>query len=86
MSNLYTKSPATIVVYSTTWCPDCHRAKKFLDKQKVSYIDVDVEQDEKGLEFIKEINDGRRVVPTIIFPDGEIMVEPATNELRAKIG
>ncbi len=85
MSDLYSTTPSTIIVYSTTWCPDCHRAKKFFDKQQVSYIDVDVEQDEKGLEFIKGLNEGRRVVPTIVFPDGEILFEPATNVLREKI-
>lgn len=85
MSDLYSKNPTTIVMYSTTWCPDCHRAKKFFDKEKVNYIDVDVEKDEQGLTFIKALNEGRRVVPTIIFPDGEILFEPATSELRAKI-
>ncbi len=85
MSDLYSTSPSTIIVYSTTSCPDCHRAKKFFDKQRVSYIDVDVEQDEKGLEFIKGLNEGRRVVPTIVFPDGEILFEPATSVLREKI-
>ena len=85
MSDLYEMNPTTVVVYSTTWCSDCRRAKKFLDKQKVSYIDVDIEEDEKGRDFIMKINDGMRVVPTIIFPDGEKLLEPSTEELRAKI-
>jgi len=86
MSDLYKMKPSTIVMYSTTWCPDCRRAKKFLDKQKVAYIDVDIEEDEKGRDFIMKINDGARVVPTIIFPDGEKLLEPSTAALRAKIG
>ena len=85
MSDLYTTSPKTIVMYSTTWCGDCKRAKKFFDKQKVAYIDVDIEKDEKGLAFMMQINDGARVVPTILFPDGEKLIEPSTAELRAKI-
>ena len=85
MSDLYEMKPSTIVMYSTTWCGDCKRAKKFFDKQKVAYIDVDIEKDEKGLAFMREINDGARVVPTILFPDGEKLIEPSTAELRAKI-
>ena len=85
MSDLYELNPSTIVMYSTTWCGDCKRAKKFFDKQKVAYIDVDIEKDEKGLAFMMQINDGARVVPTILFPDGEKLIEPSTAELRAKI-
>ena len=84
MSDLYVMNPSTIVMYSTTWCGDCKRAKKFLDKMKVAYIDVDIEADEQGREFVLKVNDGARVVPTIIFPDGEVLVEPSTKELRAK--
>ena len=85
MSDLYVKKPSTIVMYSTIWCGDCKRAKKFFDKQKVAYIDVDIEKDEKGLAFMLKINDGARVVPTILFPDGEKLIEPSTPALRAKI-
>ena len=85
MSDLYVEKPSTIVMYSTTWCGDCKRAKKFFDKQKVAYIDVDIEKDEKGLAFMMKINDGARVVPTILFPDGEKLIEPSTAALRAKI-
>ena len=86
MSDLYITNPSTIVMYSTAWCGDCKRAKKFFNKMKVDYIDVDIEKDEKGLAFMMEINDGARVVPTILFPDGKKLIEPSTAELRAKIG
>ncbi len=85
MSDLYTKSPSTIVMYSTSWCPDCKRAKKFLDKNNVPYIDVDVDDDEQGKAFVMEVNNGARVVPTIIFPDGGVLVEPSTQQLREKL-
>ncbi len=85
MSDLYTKKPTTIVMYSTSWCSDCRRAKKFLDKNNISYIEVDVDNDEKGKAFVIEVNNGARVVPTIIFPDGDTLVEPSTDELRAKL-
>ena len=85
MSDLYEMNPSQIVMYSTTWCSDCRRAKKFFDKQKVNYIDVDIEEDEKGRDFIMELNDGNRVVPTIVFPDGDVLYEPSTKALKEKV-
>ena len=32
-----------IIVYSTVWCPDCKRAKKFLAEHRVPYVNVDIE-------------------------------------------
>ncbi len=76
----------SIVVYSTTWCPDCKRAKKFFGEQRVPYINIDIEEDGPALEFVQAINGGMRIVPTIVFPDGDILVEPSNAELAAKLG
>lgn len=76
----------TITMYGTLWCGDCKRAKKFLGQQRVHYDYVDVEQDADALAFIERINDGRQTVPTIVFPDGSILVEPSNAELAAKLG
>ena len=35
--------------------------------------------------FIININKGNRSVPTIIFPDGTVLIEPNWEELRAKM-
>lgn len=75
-----------IIMYSTGWCPDCHRAKYFLDEHGVDYREIDVDEDEEGMMFVKRINGGRRVVPTIVFPDGQIFVEPSNAALAAKLG
>jgi hypothetical protein len=34
---------------------------------------------------VQEINNGDESVPTIEFPDGEILTEPTTDELRQKL-
>jgi thioredoxin reductase (NADPH) len=75
-----------IIVYSTVWCPDCKRAKKFFGEQRVPYINIDIEQDSEAMAFVEEINRGKRIIPTIIFPDGSILVEPSNPELAAKLG
>ncbi|MEO7001285.1 MAG: FAD-dependent oxidoreductase [Ktedonobacterales bacterium] len=75
-----------LTVYGAAWCTDCRRAKKFLGEQRVHYRWVDIEQDPTGQEFVERINDGKRIIPTIIFDDGSHLVEPSNAELAAKLG
>jgi len=81
-----TADSRSIVVYSTTWCPDCKRAKKFFGEQRVPYINIDIEEDGPAAEFVQELNGGKRIIPTIVFPDGDILVEPSNAQLAAKLG
>jgi mycoredoxin len=83
-NNLYTRQPAEIVMYSVDWCPDCRRAKFFFKRNNIPVIEVNVDTDEQGASFVREINSGARSVPTIVFPDGSIMVEPSADELTEK--
>jgi len=79
-------SPEQIVVYSTVWCPDCKRAKQFFGEQRVPYLNIDIEQESAAMAFVEQVNHGKRVIPTIVFPDGSILVEPSNAELAAKLG
>jgi len=76
----------TIIVYSTVWCPDCKRAKRFFGEQRIPYINVDIEKDPEAITFVEQINNGMRIVPTIIFPDQSILTEPSNAELASKLG
>ena len=81
---LYNLHPDNIVMYSTTWCPDCRRSKTFLAKRKIEYNEVDIGKDRDAFAFIEKLT--RRVrIPTIIFPDGSILIEPSDEELDRKI-
>lgn len=75
-----------IIMYTTSWCSDCYRAKYLLDEYGVSYINIDVESDTEALAFVKRVNNGQRVVPTIVFPDNTILVEPTNKQLAEKAG
>jgi thioredoxin reductase (NADPH) len=86
MSDLYNLKPSGVMIYSTVWCPDCKRAKQFFGEQRVAYSNVDIEQDKKAMAFVEKINKGMRIIPTIIFPDGEILVEPSNADLARKLG
>jgi thioredoxin reductase (NADPH) len=75
-----------LTVYGATWCEDCKRAKKFLGEQRVHYNWVDVEQNAEGLALVERVNNGKRIIPTIVFDDKSILVEPSNAELAAKLG
>ena len=78
--------PNTIKVYSTVWCPDCKRAKKFFGEQRIPYFNIDIESDPEGMAFVETVNHGKHIIPTIVFPDGDILVEPSNAQLAAKLG
>ena len=75
-----------ITIYGADWCPDCRRSKKFLEAQNIPYNWVDTDQDKAAEAFVKEKNDGKRVIPTIIFEDGSFLAEPSDEELAKKLG
>ena len=75
-----------IELYGASWCPDCRRAKKFLADQRVSYVYHDIEQRPELVEVVEAKNDGKRTIPTIVFPDGSHLAEPSNEELADKLG
>ena len=78
-------SSRPITVYGTTWCGDCHRAKRVLDERGVSYTWIDVDADRAAQAVVLRLNGGLRSVPTIVFPDGTVLVEPSNRELWARL-
>ena len=75
-----------ITVYGTDWCGDCRRAKLFFSEHRIPYEWVNVDKDRDASDLITRLNNGYRSVPTIVFEDGSILVEPRTSELAQKLG
>jgi mycoredoxin len=72
-------------MYTTDYCSDCFRAKSFFASNRVEYVQVRLEEDPEATEFVIKVNNGNRSVPTIVFPDGSVLVEPGWRELKEKI-
>ena len=85
MTDLYTYSPSKIVLYGIVSCGDCRRARQVMDENKIHYLDIDLDHDEKAAEFVIKHNRGYRSAPTIIFPDGSFLTEPDRATLTEKI-
>ncbi|MBI4418181.1 MAG: glutaredoxin family protein [Ignavibacteriales bacterium] len=54
-----------ITVYSTTWCGDCRRTKRFLNDRGISFEEIDIDQDPASAQRVIDWSGGRRVIPTI---------------------
>jgi mycoredoxin len=72
-------------MYGTSWCGDCRRARRVFDQNKTTYEYIDIEQDEAARTYVEQVNSGSQSVPTIIFPDGSVLVEPSSAVLTAKL-
>jgi len=73
-----------IKVYGTSWCGDSRRARQFFDTNQIEYEWIDISEDPEAGKFVESVNNGYRSVPTIIFPDGSMLVEPSINLLKEK--
>lgn len=51
-------------MYTTTWCPDCRRAKRFLAQRQVAFEEINIEDTPGAAELVIERNQGKRKVPT----------------------
>ena len=58
-----------VLVYSTSWCPDCRAAKRFLDSHGIAYTEIDIDRDEAAsAEVVRRVC--KRAIPQLVI-DGE---------------
>lgn len=69
-----------IKLYGADWCPDCRRAKSYLKENNVNYSFIDVDLDKDATSRVEAINNGKRIIPTIIIND-----TPYTNPENATL-
>jgi len=74
-----------ITVYGVSWCGDCRRAQRFFQQYNIPYNWINIDKDKNAEAFVIKTNQGMRSVPTIVFPDGSILVEPSTYHLAQKL-
>jgi glutaredoxin len=74
-----------IVLYGADWCPDCRRAKSFLDESGVAFDYRDTELDEAAVEMVEELTGGKRVIPTLQIL-GRTYVNPDNATLAVALG
>lgn len=74
-----------VIFYGASWCPDCQRAKRFLNEKQISYTYIDIELDKEATARVESINNGKRIIPTIII-NGTSYTNPQNDKLASVLG
>ncbi len=56
-----------IIMYTTQWCGDCRKVKRFLREKNITFTEVDIDQDEAASQQVIQWSGGRRVIPTLLI-------------------
>ncbi len=72
-------------IYSTPWCGYCRRLKGQLDREGISYLEVDIEEVPEAALIVEKANKGNQTVPTLVFADGSALTNPSVAQVKAKL-
>jgi len=72
-------------MYSTPWCGYCHRLKGQLNREGISFAEVDIESQPGAADLVERANKGNQTVPTLIFADGTAMTNPSLTQVKAQL-
>jgi mycoredoxin len=61
-------------------------AKAVLDRAGIDFEEIDIDRNADAAATVLAINGGYRTVPTILLPDGRVLVEPSRRDLLAALG
>lgn len=78
--NEQTPGEPEVVIYTTSWCPYCRRAKSLLDRKGVDYLEIDVEAEPARRREMVARAGGRTSVPQIFISGRGV---GGSDELRA---
>ena len=57
-----------LTVYSSTWCPDCTQAKRFLDEHQLEYDLVEIDKVEGAADLLVA-KTGKKGIPYFVLDD-----------------
>jgi mycoredoxin len=80
-----TAATSSVTMYTTTWCGYCVRLKKLLQREGISYAEVDIEQDPSAADYVMSVNGGNQTVPTVVFADGSALTNPSLAQVKERI-
>jgi glutaredoxin len=75
-----------IVMYCTSWCPGCRRARAWFQARNLKFIEIDIDTNPAAAAQVKKWNKGNRSTPTfniegtIISQFNEILILEALKE------
>ena len=80
-----TPEPGTVTMFTTSWCGYCRRLKSQLDREGVTYAEVNIETVPGSADFVMSVNGGNQTVPTVLFADGSAATNPSAAEVLSRL-
>lgn len=74
-----------IRVFGKLDCADTARTRALLAAESAPFVFIDVEASSSAAAQAAELGGSPRV-PVVVFPDGDVLVEPDDDEVRARLG
>ena len=74
-----------IIVYGHPFCGMLQPVVRMLTSARAEHIYINILTNETGRNQVAKINNGNMSVPTLVFPDGTTMTEPAARTLQSKL-
>mgnify|MGYP002716067187 FL=1 len=76
-----------VTIFAAEWCPFCRTLRERLDRTETPYdlVDVDADGMDEVNAWIESVNDGNRIVPTVLYSDGTHATNPEASAVRAKL-
>ena len=74
-----------IILYGSLTCPMVPPVRSLLQRASADFDYVDILFNREARRRVIEINQGNASVPTLVFPDGSTLTEPAIGDLEAKL-
>ena len=77
MAHLFKKQPkpeSEVVMYCTPWCPDCRRARDWLNKHNIEYSEVDISVNLNAARQVRTWGTGFQITPAFDI-NGEIILD-----------
>ena len=78
-------STSDLTIYTTTWCGYCFRLKTAMKAEKITWTEINIEQDSAAFDLVKSKNNGNSTVPTVQFNDGSYLTNPSIDQIKSKI-
>lgn len=75
-----------LLVYGAKWCPDVSMVCSYLDRHDITYEFHDIDVDPEARNFLLEVSGQDWLIPTLVLPGGEILVNPSIRTLADKLG
>lgn len=76
---------ADVILYCTSWCPACRRARNWLKEHGIAYVEVDITRDRQAAAQVRSWANGNETTPTFNIK-GTIIVDWDEARLKKALG